>query len=67
MMYRIIPKHENKKVINPGTMKRVPKEGIVVSKVDTFWKRREKDGDIKVEKITTKKAPKTIKKEEENK
>ena len=56
-MIRITPK-EGLKVINPETLKRLPKDGIVIRKMDTFWKRREKDGDITVEKLTVKKPQK---------
>ena len=38
-MIRIIPK-EGLKVINPDTMKKVPKDGIVIKEMNTFWKRR---------------------------
>ena len=61
-MYRIIPK-DGLKVINPETLKRVPKEGIVIPKLNTYWNRREQDKDITVEKIG-KKAKVTSKKEE---
>ncbi|MHA1193236.1 MAG: DUF2635 domain-containing protein [Promethearchaeota archaeon] len=55
-MYRIIPNDENKKVINPDTHKRVPKEGIVIPKITTYWKRRKEDGDITIENLSKKKS-----------
>jgi len=55
-MYRIIPKHEDKKVINPDTHKRVPKEGIVIQKVTTYWARRKNDGDITIENLSKNKS-----------
>jgi len=58
-MYKIIPK-ENLKVINPDTLKRVPKDGIVIRKMNSFWNRRLDDGDIKVEDLSEKKKPKQI-------
>lgn len=63
-MFRIIPK-DDLKVINPDTMQRVPKKGIVIPKLNTYWNRREKDGDITVENIE--KKTKAISKKEENK
>ena len=67
-MIRIIPK-EGLKVINPDTMKRVPKDGIVIPKKTTYWKNRENDKDITIEDLSKKKSPKPISKEkkEENK
>ena len=66
-MIRIIPK-DGLKVINPDTMKKVPKEGIVIPKMNTFWKRREKDKDITIEDLSKKKSSKAISKnKEENK
>ncbi len=68
-MIKIIPK-EGLKVINPDTMKRVPKDGIVIKKMDTFWKRRLNDKDITIEDLSKKKSSTQIskeKKKEENK
>ena len=59
-MYRIIPKHEDKKVVNPDTLKRVPKEGIVIPKITTYWKRRKKDKDITIEDLSKKKSSKAV-------
>jgi len=56
-MFRIIPK-DGLKVINPSTMKRVPKEGSVIPKKTTYWNRREEDGDVTITKITAKKTSK---------
>ena len=56
-MLRVIPK-DGLKVINPDTMKRVPKEGSVIPKKTTYWNRREKDGDVTISKITAKKPSK---------
>lgn len=64
-MIRIIPKHEDKKVIDPSTGKKVPMEGIVISKITTFWKRREKDGDVTITKVIAKKPKKDKPKEGE--
>ena len=61
-MIRITPK-KGLKVINPDTLKRVPDTGVVIPKMNTFWKRRENDGDITVTKVTAKKSTKR----EENK
>ncbi len=63
-MIRIIPK-KGLKVINPDTLKRVPKEGIVIPKLNTYWKRREQDKDITAVKIGIK--TKVASKKEENK
>lgn len=54
-MIRIKPKSKDKKVVNPGTLKRVPMEGIVIPKMTTYWNNRKKDGDISCEKISQKK------------
>ena len=55
MMYRVIPKHNDKKVIDPSTMKKVSMEGVVISKKTTYWKRIEKDGDVTITKVIAKK------------
>jgi len=56
-MIRIIPK-KDLKVMNPSTNKRVPDEGVVISKITTYWKRREDDGDITITKVIAKKPNK---------
>ena len=66
-MYRIIPKHDDKKVINPDTMKRVPKEGIVIPKKTTYWKNRETDKDITIEDLSKKQSQKKISQKDEEK
>lgn len=63
-MLRIIPK-EGLKVISPDTLKRVPKEGIVIRKMNTFWNRRLNDGDIKAEDLSKKKNSKQVSKTKE--
>ncbi len=63
-MIRVIPK-EGLKVINPDTMKRVPKEGIVIPKMNTYWNRRLKDKDITIKDL--KKSKKDVSKKQENK
>ncbi len=65
MMYRIIPKHDDKKVIDPSTMKKVPMEGIVIPRVTTYWKKREQDKDITIENLSKKKVKKVIPKNNE--
>jgi len=66
-MIRIIPK-EGLKVINPDTMKRVPKDGIVIPKITTYWKNRKNDKDITIEDLSKKKSQKKVSQEkEENK
>ncbi|RLA58276.1 MAG: hypothetical protein DRQ78_12300 [Epsilonproteobacteria bacterium] len=52
-MIKIIPK-DGLKVINPETLRRVSKDGVVVRKLNTFWKRRLEDGDITVEDLSKK-------------
>ena len=63
-MIRITPKHKDKKVIDPSTSKKVPMEGIVISKITTYWKRRKDDDDVTITKVV---AAKSIKKVEEKK
>ena len=66
-MIKIIPK-DGLKVMNPDTMKRVPKDGIVIPKITTYWKNRKNDKDITIEDLSKKKSPKNIsQKKEENK
>ncbi len=66
-MIKIIPK-DGLKVMNPDTMKRVPKDGIVIPKITTYWKNRKNDKDITIEDLSKKKSPKKdISKKEENK
>lgn len=65
-MIKIIPK-DGLKVINPVTMKRVPKEGIVIKKMNTFWKRRLNDKDITIEDLSKKKSPKQVSQKVEEK
>ena len=47
-MIKITPK-DGLKVINPDTLKQVPKDGIVIPKMTTFWNNRLKDKDITIE------------------
>ena len=47
-MLKIIPK-DGLKVINPDTLKQVPKEGIVIPKLTTFWRNRQNDKDVTIE------------------
>jgi len=61
-MIKIIPK-EGLKVINPDTMKRVPKDGIVIPKITTYWKNRKNDKDITIEDLSKKKSSTQISKE----
>lgn len=63
-MIKIIPK-DGLKVINPDTLKRVPKDGIVIRKMTTFWNNRLKDNDITIEDL--KKVKKVVSKKEEKK
>jgi len=56
-MFRITPK-ENLKVINPDTMKRVSKDGIVVQNVTSFWTNRLNDGDVTIEDLSKMKSSK---------
>lgn len=63
-MHKVIPKDENKKVVNPETLKRVSKDGVVIPKVTTYWKNRENDGDVKIEDLSKKSKRSTSKKEE---
>lgn len=57
-MFRIIPLKEDKKVINPPTLKRVPMEGIVVRSITKYWRNRKIDGDVKIEEIKSTKKDK---------
>jgi hypothetical protein len=65
-MIKIIPK-EGLKVINPDTMKRVPKYGIVIPKITTYWKNRLKDKDITIEDLSKKKSSNQVSKKIEEK
>ncbi len=65
-MYRIIPK-DGLKVINPDTMKRVPKEGIVIKEMNTFWNRRLNDKDITIEDLSKKKSSNQVSDKKEEK
>lgn len=58
-MFKIIPK-KDLKVINPDTMKRLPEDGVVVPKMNTYWNRRLKDKDITVEDLSKKKSKKAV-------
>lgn len=58
-MYKIIPK-KDLKVINPDTMKRLPEDGVVISKMNTYWNRRLEDKDITVEDLSKKKSSKEV-------
>lgn len=42
-------KKENKKVLDPKTLKRIPKDGVFVQKVDSYWTNRIKDGDVMIQ------------------
>ncbi len=64
-MIRITPKHKDKKVINPETMKRVSEKGILIQKLNTYWRNRFNDGDINVKDLSKKVKPKQISKDEE--
>lgn len=63
-MFKVIPLDDDKKVINPDTFKRVPKDGVVIPKVTTYWKNREKDKDVTIEDLSKKSKKVTSKKEE---
>ena len=63
-MFKIIPK-DGLKVINPDTMKRVPKEGVIIPRVTTYWKRRKEDKDITIEDLSKNKNSKDVSKKEE--
>lgn len=65
-MIKIIPK-DNLKVINPATLKRVPKEGIVIKEMNTFWKRRLNDKDITIEDLSKKKSSNQVSNKKEEK
>lgn len=65
-MIKIIP-NEGLKVINPDTMKRVSKDGVVIPKMTTFWKNRFKDGDITIEDLSKNKSTKQVSKKKETK
>ena len=56
-MFRITPK-EGLKVINPETLKRVSKDGIVVQSVSSFWMNRLNDGDVTIEDLSKMKTSK---------
>lgn len=56
MPYRIKPKPGAKLRLPDQPDKRLPEEGIVVEKLDPFWKRRELEGGVTVEKIATQPA-----------
>lgn len=64
-MLRIIPK-DGLKVMNPDTLRRVPKDGIVIRNMNTYWNRRLKDGDIKVEDLSKKKKSTQISEKKED-
>lgn len=55
-MYKVIPV-KGKKVIDPATMKTVGEKGIVIPKLTTYWKNRERDKDVKLEEVKVKQAP----------
>ena len=46
-MYLVKPKN-GKKVRDPKTYKHVPEKGLKIEKIDTFWFRRERDGDVEI-------------------
>ena len=50
-MFKITPK-QGLKVINPETMKRVSRDGIVVQSVTSFWTNRLNDGDVIIEDLS---------------
>lgn len=58
-MIKITPK-DGLKVINPDTMKRVPRDGTVIPKMTTYWNNRKKDGDISIEDLSKKKTIKKV-------
>lgn len=53
LLIKIIPKAD-KVVIDPFVGKQLPISGKVVKKLNTYWKNREKDGDIIIEVISKK-------------
>ena len=56
-MIKIIPKN-GLKVINPQTLKALPKDGILITQLSTFWRNRLKDGDVEAKEVkkTSRKA-----------
>jgi hypothetical protein len=65
-MFKIIPKN-GLKVINPDTMKRVPKDGTIIREVTTYWKNRKNDKDITIEDLSKKRSSKVVTHKEEKK
>ena len=39
---------KDKKVIDPETLKRVSKNGLIIPKITSYWKNRKKDGDVEI-------------------
>lgn len=47
-----IAKKENRKVINPQTNLKIDDKGVLVRKVDSYWKARIKDNDVEIQKAS---------------
>ena len=43
-----LAKKEKRKVVNPETMKRIGDDGVLIQKVDSYWKNRINDKDVEV-------------------
>ena len=56
-MFKIVPKKDTV-TINPESGKRLPADGKIFKVVTTFWKRREKDGDVTIEDMSKKETVK---------
>ena len=59
-MFKITPKHKDKIVKDPETMKSLTDAGVIVRKLDTYWTNRFNDGDINVKDLSKEKKPKQI-------
>lgn len=51
---KLIKTVNDKKVIDPNTLKQLPENGICVQKVSQYWKNRKNDGDVTITEIRNK-------------
>tara|TARA_R110002073_G_scaffold324027_1_gene501728 strand:- start:8493 stop:8675 length:183 start_codon:yes stop_codon:yes gene_type:complete len=47
-MFKITPTKKDSVTINPENGKRLDKDGKIFKNISTFWKNRERDGDVTI-------------------
>ncbi len=57
-MFTVKPKDESKRVRDPKTQALLSMSGIKIEEMDSYWFRREEDGDVVIEEVKAVKGEK---------